>query len=77
MGFLDSYGCHRVKSVQIRIYFWSVFSCIRTENRKIQTRNNSVFGHFSRSEIENDFPPLNILADIWQSSRYTSRIKIL
>ena len=24
-------------------YFWSVFSCIRT-------RNNSVFGHFSRNE---------------------------
>ena len=31
-----------VKSVQIRSYFWSVFSSIRT-------RNNSVFGHFSRS----------------------------
>ena len=22
---------HRVKSLQIRIFFWSVFSCIRTE----------------------------------------------
>ena len=33
----------------IRSYLWSVFSCIRTEYRKIQTRNNSVFGHFSRS----------------------------
>ena len=32
-----------VKSVQIRSYFWSVFRCIRT-------RNNSVFGQFSRSE---------------------------
>ena len=31
-----------VKSVQIRSCFWSVFSCIRT-------RNNSVFGQFSRS----------------------------
>ena len=30
--------------------FWSVFSCIRTEYRKIRTRNNSVFGHFSRSD---------------------------
>ena len=29
-----------VKSVQIRSYFWSIFSCFRT-------RNNSVFGHFS------------------------------
>ena len=53
---------HCVKSVQIRSYFWSVFSCIRTEYiyyvnlhiqseyREIRTRNNSVFGHFSRSE---------------------------
>ena len=32
---------HCVKSVQIRIYFWSVFFCIRTEYRKIRTRNNS------------------------------------
>ena len=30
--------------------FWSVFSCIWTEYRKIQTRNNSVLGHISRSE---------------------------
>ena len=39
---------HGGKSVQIQSYFWSVFSCIRTEYRKIRTRNNSVFGHFSR-----------------------------
>ena len=49
-----------VKSVQIRSYFWSVFSRIRTEYEvslriqsecgKIRTRNNSVFGHFLRSE---------------------------
>ena len=57
-----------VKSIQIQSYFWSVFSCIRTEygeikcpntelflvriqseHGKIRTRNNSVFGHFSRS----------------------------
>ena len=37
---------HCVKSVQIQSYFWSVFSCIRTEYRKIRTINNSVFGHF-------------------------------
>ena len=42
--------------------FWSVFSCIRTEYgdilnlnilsecRKIRTRKNSLFGHFSRSD---------------------------
>ena len=48
---------HCVKSVQIRSYFWLVFSCIRieyvdllrSEYRKIRTRNNSVFGHFSRT----------------------------
>ena len=39
---------HCVKSVQIRSYFWSVFSCIRIEYGKIHTRNNFVFGHFSR-----------------------------
>ena len=33
---------HCVECVQIRSYFWSVFSCIRT-------RNNSVFGYFSQS----------------------------
>ena len=33
---------HFVKSVQIRSYFCS-------EYRKIRTRNNSVFGHFSQS----------------------------
>ena len=50
---------HWVKSVQIRSYFWSVFSCVRTEYGDLRskvriqenlTRNNSVFGHFSRSE---------------------------
>ena len=41
---------HCVKSVQIRSYFGSVFFCIGTEYRKILTRYNSVFGHFSRSE---------------------------
>ena len=40
---------HCVKLVQIRSYFWSVFSCIWTEYRKIRTRNNSVCGHSSRS----------------------------
>ena len=42
---------HCVKYVQIRSYFWSVFSCIWAEYRKILTRNNSLFGHFWRSDI--------------------------
>ena len=56
-NFMTSYpSWHCMKSVQIRSYYWSVFSCIRTEYgdsrskyRKIRTRNNSVLGHFSRS----------------------------
>ena len=40
---------HCVESVQIRSFFWSVFSRIRSEYGEIQTRKNSVFGHFSRS----------------------------
>ena len=43
-----------VKSVQIRIFFWSVFSCI-------QTRKNSVFRHFSRNELFWNF----IILVIW------------
>ena len=43
-----------MNSVQIRSYFWSVFSCIHSEYRKIQTRNNSVFGHFSRNGVAVD-----------------------
>ena len=42
---------HCVKSVQIRSFFRSVFSCIQFEYSKIQTRNKSVLGHFSRSEF--------------------------
>ena len=37
-------------SKYIRRYFWSVFSCILTEYRKIQTRNNTIFGQFSHKE---------------------------
>ena len=41
---------HCVKSVQIRSYFWSVFFCIQSEQRKVWTKINYLFGHFSRSE---------------------------
>ena len=40
---------HCVKSVQSRSIFWSLFSCIQSEYRKIRIRKNSVFRHFSRS----------------------------
>ena len=58
----SNFNVHCVKSVQIRSFFWSLFSCIRTEYgellvnlrieseyKKMRTRNNSAFGHFSRS----------------------------
>ena len=53
---------HFAKSVQIRSFFWSVFSVfglntdiyavnlrIQSECGKIRTRQNSIFGHFIRS----------------------------
>ena len=58
----DCFKSHCVKSVQIRIYFWSVFLCIwseygeiispriQSEYIKIRTRNNFVFRHFSPSK---------------------------
>ena len=51
---------HCLKIVKMRIFFWSVFSCIRTEYRKITTRKNSVFRQFSCSA---SFPELLILED--------------
>ena len=42
---LKHYFWHCVKSVQIQSFFWSVFSCIRTEYGP----ERFVFGHFSRS----------------------------
>ena len=54
-------ACHCGKIVQIRSYFWSVFSCIQPEYRKIQTRNNSVFEQFSSSlpmkNVQNVYSP--------------------
>ena len=38
-----------MKTVQIPGYFWSAFSCIQSEYRKIRIRNNFVSGKFSRS----------------------------
>ena len=46
---LNEQKWYYMKNVQIRSYFWSVFSRIQSECGKIRTRNNSVFGHFLRS----------------------------
>ena len=58
---------HCVKNVPIRSYFWSVFPVfglntkinsvnlrIHSEYRKILTKNNSVFGHFSCSVSQSE-----------------------
>ena len=68
-------GIHYVKSVQIRSFFWSVFSCIRTEYGEIRSisshsvqmrentdQNHSEYGHFLRSDshhIEATLPAFN------------------
>ena len=46
----ESLAIHCIKSVEIRSYFCYIFFCIWTEYRKIRTRKNFVFGHFSRSD---------------------------
>ena len=57
-----------VKSVQIRSFFWSVFSPIRT-------RANSLFGHFSRSDSpcshSYSFSGFNKQNAIWRRFRKT------
>ena len=62
-----------MKSVQIRSYFWSIFSCIQSEYRKTRTRNNSVFGYFSRSEtalLELKLTPKPALFLFWKVFSY-------
>ena len=60
------YLMHCVKSVQIRSFFWSIFSCIRTEYGDLQKKNtdhkNFEDGHSSRSDdVRNTriYGPLN------------------
>ena len=51
-----------VKSVQIRSYFWPIFSCI------IRIRNNPLFEHFSRSVKAHIFqnPILHLSVFLWK-----------
>ena len=64
-----------VNSVQIRSFSWSVFSCIRTEYGKIQTRKNSVFRHFLRSENQGEYHDLYVIHDLNTTiSRYKNNI---
>ena len=68
-----------VKSVQTRIFFWSVFflysdwiQSIQSEYRKIRTRKNSVFGHFSRSDLL-----ANFIALIYKLYEFNLKIMVL
>ena len=62
----SSFKIHCVKSIQLRSFFWSVFSIYSVSLRiqfgcgEIQTRRKSVFGHFSRSEYLANFTQLAI-----------------
>ena len=51
MNFVALFGFlqHCMKSVQIRSFSWSVFSCIQSKYMKIRTKKNSVLGPFSPS----------------------------
>ena len=59
---------HCVKSIQTRSFFWSVFS----PNGKIQTRENSLFGHFSRSDF--DSRTLQILLQVTGNKHSWQRV---
>ena len=59
-----------LKSFQIRSFFWSVFSRIRTEYGKIWTRKNSVFGHFLCSLIN-----LKLCKDQYAGFAYKNNFK--
>ena len=62
----------------MRRIFWSVFSCIQSEYRKIQTIKYSLFGHFSHSvtfSLLSRFSSLNSLAN--QQSMLHTRVSIV
>ena len=40
LKYSEKNSVHGVESVQIRVFFWSVFSCIRTEYRKSESSEN-------------------------------------
>ena len=50
LPYIKFYSKHCVESVQLWSFFWSVLSRTQIKYRKIQTRKNSIFVYFSRSE---------------------------
>ena len=65
-----------MKNVQIRSCFWSAFSCFWTEYKKIRTRKNSTFGHFSRSVLINWFLMKNAILKTEKSSNQAENKQI-
>ena len=66
-----------VKNVQIRSFFWSVFSRIQSECGEIPTRKNSVFGHFSSSSCNTGNKKDAILQAIKKYSMDTSIVNFV
>ena len=82
LSFHSNSTTHCMKSVQMQSYLWSVFPVfglnteiygvnlsIQSEYRKIRTRNNSVFGHFSCSDWN-----CNPNQNIWNKANKSSKI---
>ena len=83
-----NWNIHCVKSVQIRRFFWSVFSRIRTEYgeislriqsecRKIRTIKNSVFGHISHSDLFREKVSKNVETPLASLKAYHRRVGLL
>ena len=72
----ESHQLHCVKSVRIRSFFWSVFSCIQTEYRKIRTRKNSVFRYFSPSAIFTKKVHRCLTAEVYSEPNQPSKMGI-
>ena len=49
-----------MKSVQIRRFFWSLFSCIQSKYRKLRSSKNSVYENFSSSVWRDFIKPIRI-----------------
>ena len=74
-SFLKKEINHCVKSVQIRSYFWSAFSCIRTNTEIYGVNgNNSVFWHFSLLEWDKVFNNGSVKIYGRQSLKKTDRL---
>ena len=64
---------HWVKSVQIRSFFWSVFSCIQSEYRKIRTRKNPYLNTFHTVTIwENSYFTKSSTNDVWRDLEWAT-----